>query len=78
MVGVDVREPCERRPCCYVHNVLVHNDAGKCSCTSHGTNMRNLNASDHVSRCPKQACVGAHLCSTAKSSAKLRRCFLRF
>jgi hypothetical protein len=40
VVGVDVREPCERRPC-YVHNVLVHNDAGKCSCTSNGTNMRN-------------------------------------
>jgi hypothetical protein len=41
VVGVDVREPCERRPCCYVYNVLVHNDAGKCSCTSYGTNMRN-------------------------------------
>jgi hypothetical protein len=26
---------------CYVHNVLVLNDAGKCSCTSFGTNMRN-------------------------------------
>jgi hypothetical protein len=34
VLGVDVREP-------YVHNVLVHNDAGKCSCTSYGTNMRN-------------------------------------